>query len=299
MYALEGSYSLVECSGCGLRFLNPQPEFQKLARHYPQQYYAYQKLQNAERNQLECLYEKLYDVLYGPSFKQQTLIRWLFLPCAFLMPGTTVAPGRRFLDVGCGAGYMVERMARWGMEAVGIEADQQAVKAANQKGIRVFQGYAAPLPFSSETFDVVTMHATLEHVPDPQAALNEVFRVLKAGGVAHISVPNRRSLAAFLFGQFWIALDAPRHLFIFTPRLLREFARKAGFQIKSTHYRPALVQSFFGSIHYWWAARIGADTRLSASRVMKTQWRLLLLPFCMALCALRLGDSVEVIFQKP
>jgi ubiquinone/menaquinone biosynthesis C-methylase UbiE len=54
------------------------------------------------------------------------------------------------------------------------------------------------LPFSPETFDLVTMNMVLEHVEHPQQLFSEVFRVLRPGGVFLTHTPNLRGYTTAL-----------------------------------------------------------------------------------------------------
>lgn len=102
-------------------------------------------------------------------------------------------PGMRLLDVGAGPGSITLDLAAVVTpgEAVGIDIDPQQVERARALAIErglsnvrfeVADAYA--LPFSDASFDAVFAHAVLIHLRDPLAALREVRRVLRPGGVA-------------------------------------------------------------------------------------------------------------------
>jgi SAM-dependent methyltransferase len=101
---------------------------------------------------------------------------------------------RQALDVGCGTGTMIVHLARYG-EVRGIDADEQAVEFCRRRGIqRVQRVDALPLPFPSESFDLVTTFDVLEHLEDDGAMLGEIHRVLRPGGTLLASVPAYRML---------------------------------------------------------------------------------------------------------
>ena len=96
----------------------------------------------------------------------------------------------RLLDIGCGAGSLLEAARRAGWEAHGTEVSRPAVEHARRAGFEVFCGDLSAAPFPEGHFDVVTASEILEHLPDPRVLLAEVARVLRPGGHAVVSIPN-------------------------------------------------------------------------------------------------------------
>lgn len=102
-----------------------------------------------------------------------------------------VAP--RLLDVGCGRGAFLERTHRryseWPLS--GIDPEPTGVDATSKliPDGTIREGVADAIPFSSGSFDVVTAWDVLEHVPDVNRALSEIYRCLVPGGLLTIVVP--------------------------------------------------------------------------------------------------------------
>ena len=90
-------------------------------------------------------------------------------------------PGERILDLGCGDGALTERLMQLGADVLGVDASEEMVDAARQRGVtaRVIDGHQ--LPFDHE-FDAVFSNASLHWMLDPQAVLAGVKRALKPGG---------------------------------------------------------------------------------------------------------------------
>jgi SAM-dependent methyltransferase len=100
-------------------------------------------------------------------------------------------PSHRVLEVGCGAGHLLARLPAG--RAVGVDlAESVLARTAVRLGGRAVlaQGDAGALPFAPGAFDRVYCSEVLEHLVDPRAAVAEIVRVLKPGGVAVLSVPN-------------------------------------------------------------------------------------------------------------
>jgi ubiquinone/menaquinone biosynthesis C-methylase UbiE len=107
-----------------------------------------------------------------------------------------VAAGDRVLDVGCGVGSDVLSLSRLvlpGGEAVGVDSSPAVIEAACRSApatggqARFFVADATELPFTDDAFDACRCDRTLQHLPDPQAALREMVRVTRPGGVVLIS----------------------------------------------------------------------------------------------------------------
>ncbi len=107
--------------------------------------------------------------------------------------------GRRdasVLDVGCGAGGMLEPLSRYG-EVTGIDTSAELVDFCHERGFdRVQVGSAYELPADPGSVDLVTLFDTIEHVPDDGRVLSECRRVLAPGGLVFISVPAYQFLYA-------------------------------------------------------------------------------------------------------
>jgi SAM-dependent methyltransferase len=100
------------------------------------------------------------------------------------------------LDVGCGAGGMLEPLSRYG-QVTGVDMQQELVDLCHRRGFpNVVVGSAYELPAGDGTVDLLTLFDTIEHVPDDARVLREVARVLRLGGLVFISVPAYQFLYA-------------------------------------------------------------------------------------------------------
>lgn len=85
------------------------------------------------------------------------------------------------LDLGCGRGWWLERLAGRGVAAVGVERERErAALAARYRPVAVAD--AARLPLAGASVDLVWCIHVLHHLPDPSAVLAEIHRVLRPGG---------------------------------------------------------------------------------------------------------------------
>lgn len=102
----------------------------------------------------------------------------------------------KFVDVGCGFGEAM----RWlhheipGLEMDGVDISKKAIQLANEdkEKLRYHHGTAYKLPFDDDSRDIVWIGETIEHLEEPQRAIEEAVRVLRDGGLLLISVPFKR-----------------------------------------------------------------------------------------------------------
>lgn len=105
---------------------------------------------------------------------------------AFLLP--MLQPHFKLLDVGCGPGSITRGFRKHVKEVIGVDSSEDVISQAQECGdgvdFRVASAYQ--LPFEDNTFDVVYAHQVLQHLADPVAALKEMFRTLRPGGLVAV-----------------------------------------------------------------------------------------------------------------
>jgi SAM-dependent methyltransferase len=99
--------------------------------------------------------------------------------------------GRRVLDIGCGLGQYVRRIAELAGESYGIDIEAARVRAGGRVTPGLLLGSADALPFADRSFDVILLNEVIEHVADERLTMREAARVLRPGGHLVIYAPNR------------------------------------------------------------------------------------------------------------
>jgi SAM-dependent methyltransferase len=141
-----------------------------------------------------------------------------------------LVPGGRLLDVGCSTGDVVASAAAAGMEAHGIDLDPRSIEVGRGLGRAVRMG---DLEDVDETFDVILVNHTLEHVHDPDGFVRAARARLAPGGRLVVNVPNRRGWPVRLMRDQWVGWLPAEHVFHYTPRALRALAARTGLRVIS------------------------------------------------------------------
>ena len=104
-----------------------------------------------------------------------------------------VAQGKRVLDAASGEGYGTALLAAApACSATGVDIDERSVAHARARYAAEFEvADVRDMPFPDGSFDLVVSFETIEHVPDPELALDEMRRVLAEDGLLLISTPNK------------------------------------------------------------------------------------------------------------
>jgi SAM-dependent methyltransferase len=104
------------------------------------------------------------------------------------------ARDKEALEVGCGTGLILARVAPVAKSAKGIDLSEGMLAHAKKRGLDVQQASATDLPFPDESFDVTYSFKVLAHVPELERALREMGRVTRPGGRVFIELYNKHSL---------------------------------------------------------------------------------------------------------
>ena len=161
----------------------------------------------------------------------------------------------RILDVGCGGGFLSNYLASKGWNVIGLDLSKESLEVAKTydetKSAQYILGDAYKLPFSDNSFDVVTCMDFLEHVSEPLTVLNQIQRVLKPNGLFFFHTFNRNFLSWLMVikGVEMFVKNTPDHLHVLSlfikPEELREALENLGFTIKELRgLRPQFNSSF-------------------------------------------------------
>ena len=198
----EEFFTVVECDGCGLAFLNPRPTRAEIQKHYPPQYYQ------------------------GPPTASHSryLKRRFSREARYLRELEHRSARQKLLDIGCANGDFPRFMAARGWEVEGVEISESSQRITD---FRVYTQEFQDIPVNEPTYDAVTAWAVFEHVHDPMAYFRKASQLVKKDGLFVFLVPNFCSVASrYLFCE-----DIPRHLYFFTREAVGQYLQKTGFAL--------------------------------------------------------------------
>jgi SAM-dependent methyltransferase len=142
----------------------------------------------------------------------------------------------RLVDIGCGAKPYAAMASPTIMDHVGVDTAESPHGTARVDVIAT--AYDTGLPDAS--FDTLLCTDVLEHLEEPQRAINEAFRLLRPGGYAIYTVP-----------LFWHLHEEPRDFYRYTRHGLIHLFRTAGFEVTEVVALTGFIATFTQSLVYF------------------------------------------------
>jgi len=193
-------YTFYRCVFCRTAFVHPTPSAEKLSTFYERFHQA--KSQGG-------MYDDFEERMRSDFPSKLSLIK------AAHPPGWH----GRLLDVGCGKGYFVRSCADAGIDAAGIDISESGIAFARDNlAVTAYAGSLSELKNNIGTYEVATLWATIEHLPDPVRILSDISHVLEPGGRLFLDTG---------IGDDWLDrtlpgrvqwYDPPQHLFVFSSK---------------------------------------------------------------------------------
>jgi SAM-dependent methyltransferase len=280
-------FAVVQCGGCGLVRLDPQPAPDELRRYYPANYWFAPDQSAASR--LEEAYRRL--VLRDHVRFVEHALR----------DSRAAGP---LLDVGCGGGLFLGMMQERGFRVLGLDSSLEAAAIAwRRQHAPSLCAMLERAPLRPASLAGLTMFHVLEHLYDPRAYLIAAHHLLAPDGRLVVQVPNAASWQFQLLGPSWNGVDVPRHLFDFRDRDLEKLLESCGFDVVRRKYfslrdNPAGLASSVAPSFDPMARRVRGIVESSAARLAKDLAYLALviaaLPFTVLEAAFRAGSTVMI-----
>jgi SAM-dependent methyltransferase len=221
-------FDLTKCLQCGLIYTNPRPTIESIGKFYESAEYI------SHSNSKKGLINQLYQFIRRFSIRKK-----LKLINSFHHSIKTL------LDIGCGTGEFLNFAALKGWNTTGVEPSEKA-KTFAQTNYRLKIENERWLEQTTELFSVITMWHVLEHVHELKKRIDQLNRLLSENGVVIIAVPNIDSYDKEYYKQFWASYDVPRHLYHFSPAVIKKLFSDHGFShVKSL---PMKFDSYYVSM---------------------------------------------------
>jgi SAM-dependent methyltransferase len=254
MFGTREGFDYLLCDGCGTIRIADIPA--DLERHYPARYH-YERLDQDMLPGSE-LRRRLVRIGVRPDFvgsgrwAARIALRLVSPPAgyrrwrgSFVRWGVGAGDGA-VLDVGCGP--IPNRLIA--LRALGFDRllgiDPFIERDVSVEGVSVRK---MGIDRIHSRFDLVWFHHSLEHVPDPAAALQAAARLLRPDGQVVVRTPVIGTALWDRYGTDWWELDPPRHLFVFSAPALEAMAVAAGLELVET-VQETHPKEFIGSEQY-------------------------------------------------
>lgn len=171
-----------------------------------------------------------------------------------------IGPTTKVIDVGCGAGRHAFEAYRRGADVVAFDRAESELRSVDtilramaeggevpaKASAKVVVGDALSLPYADQTFDCVIASEILEHIPEDDAAIAELIRVLKVGGTLVVSVPRwLPERVCWLLSEEYHSNEGG-HVRIYRASQLRDKITRGGMELTHAHHAHALHSPF------WW-----------------------------------------------
>jgi SAM-dependent methyltransferase len=226
LHIVKNSYPIHRCSNCELLFVHPQPSKEELRKLYSASYFS-------RGNKYAAALEPKHDPNWlNDQYKVGLVKRW----CS---RGT-------LLDVGCALGGFLAAAKEHGFEVEGVEiAEYAAEQARTRLHIKVTNSDIYSAELAPESYDVITMWDVIEHLPDPNLALEKIIRALRPKGYVVFSTGDVSSAWARLTGKRWQLLTPPQHLYFFSQCSISGLLKRHNFSVKEIRYQGKWVTMAF------------------------------------------------------
>ena len=137
-------------------------------------------------------------ILLDRAHKQPKVDKMLSVLCAAgvinTKGGVPVRQGHA-IDIGCSRGFFVEGLAPYYETVIGADIDLHALRLAESerstKNLLYIQGDSQRLPLTLSSMDLVICNHVYEHVPSAEILMDEIFRILKPGGICYFGAASR------------------------------------------------------------------------------------------------------------
>ena len=212
-FLTKEEFKIVQCSKCGLKYLNPRPDEKEISFYYESPDYI--SHDSHPQNIHNYLYSKVRNYTRR---KKLNLVE-------------EHSKGRKILDIGCGTGEFISYCKELGWDVTGVEPNPKPREYAIRMNHVNVLDEAGLEKIVNPSFDVITLWHVLEHIHLLDERMLKISQILNELGTLIIAVPNSNSWDANYYNKFWAAYDLPRHLYHFSQNTIKQLAHNFGFEI--------------------------------------------------------------------
>ena len=223
-------FNYFQCRRCRLVFMDPIPDDMR-----PFYRGGYQKIPSNLR--------ELRAIAATEAYRMQPILKY--------------KSGGRLLEIGPWMGIFSCNAKDAGFDVTAIDIDQECIDfLTDVVGIKALQSSnpADTLSQMDETFDVIALWHSLEHLPTPWLVIEKAAARLKPGGVLLIAIPNIESAEFSLLKESWQHLDAPRHIYFYPAQSLVSICAASGLTVLEMTTKDELSHLLSRNAWHAWAS---------------------------------------------
>jgi 2-polyprenyl-3-methyl-5-hydroxy-6-metoxy-1,4-benzoquinol methylase len=171
-FKIKNNFRYFKCKECSFVFLSPNPKENDIRSIYNKSEYVQSKL--------EPKHIKLVDKIFKLN--------------------TSFSKKQSLLDIGCQNGDFLNELSKRGdLSLYGIEASHEgAINAKKNKKLKVKEGFFDSKSYEKSKFDIINLGDVIEHLTEPKKMVNDIYEILKPGGLLIVSTPIYNCSYVFL-----------------------------------------------------------------------------------------------------
>jgi SAM-dependent methyltransferase len=254
MFGTREPFEYFSCGACDTLQIVNALEGEELARHYPPDYYSYNVSAQPSVLRWLTMRHDRFELHTGGGLvgafiaALPAVIRaaFGFGDAVGVIGQLALERDARILDVGCGGGSLLDRLARAGFNNLFGVDPLIAADDETPRGVPLMKRHLNEV---IGEFDLIMFNHSLEHVPDAVATLREAYEKLAAGGICLVRLPTTSSDAWTTYKADWLQIDAPRHIVIPSRQGMAIAADTVGLRVEKT-FDDSNSYQFIGSEAY-------------------------------------------------
>ncbi len=210
----HGGYAFRRCAECDLLFIHPPPSGSQVSEIYTD-------------------YEGARSIYFTKIDKKMRRARGRARRIR------RIAPGGRFLDIGCSGGFVVEAAREQGFEAVGIDPDPMSIAWAREHYPKneYFVGFMETCDTGGRLFDAVYCSEVIEHSSDVNRFVHALVSVMAPGAILYLTTPDVSHWRRPRDVTKWDAFKLPDHCLYFNPAALTRLLARHGLDVFRRPFR--------------------------------------------------------------
>lgn len=248
MFGTKELFSYYECNECKSILIKEIPE--NIKQYYPDNYYSFNKVSQIQRLSLfKKFIRRAFSFLY-----LNKILGWILTPIVIknnfiylkILKTSNCNFNSKILDIGSGNGAKLLKLPDFGFKNI-IGSDpfiNNDIEYDN--GLKIIRKNIFEF---NEKFDFIMFNHSFEHMPNPDDVLKKLNSLLEMNSLSMIRIPVADSFSWRKYKECWVGLDAPRHLYIFSPKGFELFIKKFGFEVVKIVFESSEYQ-FLGSEQY-------------------------------------------------